>query len=102
MAASDKDLGELHSALTREITERIKGYEDFTEDGKSIVRRATAAELAVAVTLLKNNNITADASDNAELKALSTALTERRKKKLTPLQLEEALESYSQVSGLMQ
>lgn len=42
---------------------------------------ATAAELAVAVAILKNNNITADADTNEHLQGLKEALEERRKRR---------------------
>jgi hypothetical protein len=75
MAASDKALGDLHSKLATVLSSVLDGREDA--DG--IKLNPSAAEMAVIVTFLKNNNITADASDNAELAALRDKLAQKRK-----------------------
>lgn len=66
-AASEDALGELHATVAKVLTSAIQGDE------------VTAATLSVAVAFLKNNNITADASHNAELAELTAALAARRK-----------------------
>ena len=79
-AASEDALGTLHSTLATILTEAIKSEE------------VTAATLSVAVAFLKNNNITANASSNAELDELTRALAARRKDgkgKLKEMQMAE-------------
>ena len=66
-AASEDALGALHATVAKVLTNAIQGEE------------VTAATLSVAVTFLKNNNITADPSSNAELAELTAALAARRK-----------------------
>ena len=57
------------------------GVPVFDKEGnESGARKATAAELAVAVTFLKNNEITANLDDSDATKALREALEARRKK----------------------
>ena len=88
MAASDIQLGELHGLVARSLTARLEGGE------------FTAAELGAAISFLKNNGITADASDNAELKALGETLAARRKKKLPQAMLDEASAAFADVQGI--
>jgi hypothetical protein len=79
-AASEDALGQLHATVAQVLTSAIQGEE------------VTAATLAVAVTFLKNNNITADPSSNAELAELTAALAARRKDgkgKLKEMQMAE-------------
>ena len=82
MAASDAILKSLHEALAAELLDLIKnGVPVFDKEGNEAgTRKATAAEMAVAVTFLKNNDITADLDDNDATKALREALEARRKK----------------------
>jgi hypothetical protein len=87
MAASDLQLGELHGLVARSLTARLEGGE------------FTAAELGAAISFLKNNNITADASDNAELKELSATLAARRRKKLPQAALDEASRVFEELQG---
>lgn len=82
MAASDKALGELHGLVARSLTARLEGGE------------FTAAELGAAISFLKNNNITADATDNVELRALGDQLAARRRKKIPQNVLDEAAEAF--------
>lgn len=82
MAASDKALGELHGLVARSLTSRLESGE------------FTAAELGAAISFLKNNNITADATDNVELRALSDQLAARRRKKVSQSTLDEAAEAF--------
>lgn len=66
-AASEDALGELHATVATALSDAIKSGE------------ASASVLAVAVTFLKNNNISADPSTNAELDELTRALAAKRK-----------------------
>ena len=82
MAASDTLLKELHAELARQLLDVVKnGVPVFDKEGEEVgTRKATAAELAVAVTFLKNNDITADLNDSDATKELRDALEARRKK----------------------
>ena len=82
MAASDATLKELHAVLAEQLLDMIQnGVPVFDKEGnESGTRKATAAELAVAVTFLKNNEITANLDDSDATKALREALEARRKK----------------------
>jgi hypothetical protein len=83
--ASDKDLGELHGAIARGLTTIIKDGVTLglDEDGKPIKADASAAFFMAGITLLKNNNITADASKNASLAGLTDTLAEKRRARKT-------------------
>ena len=82
MAASDTLLKELHAELARQLLDVVKnGVPVFDKEGDEVgTRKATAAELTVAVTFLKNNDITADLNDSDATKELRDALEARRKK----------------------
>ena len=82
MGASDTLLKELHAELARQLLDVVKnGVPVFDKEGDEVgTRKATAAELAVAVTFLKNNDITADLNDSDATKELRDALEARRKK----------------------
>ena len=82
MSASDTLLKELHAELARQLLDVVKnGVPVFDKEGEEVgTRKATAAELAVAVTFLKNNDITADLNDSDATKELRDALEARRKK----------------------
>ncbi len=86
MAASDKALGELHSTVATVLTAAISADEP------------SAAMIAAAITFLKNNNITASPTDNAELAELNKKLAERRRtgKDTLRQQLQEADQLMSQ------
>ena len=81
-AASDATLKALHAVLATELLDMVKnGVPVFDKEGNEAgTRKATAAELAVAVTFLKNNEITANLDDSDATKALREALEARRKK----------------------
>ena len=81
-AASDATLKALHAVLAEQLLDMIQnGVPVFDKEGnESGTRKATAAELAVAVTFLKNNEITANLDDTDATKALREALEARRKK----------------------
>ena len=82
MAASDATLKALHAVIAEQLLDMIQnGVPVFDKEGnESGTRKATAAELAVAVTFLKNNAITANLDDSDATKALREALEARRKK----------------------
>ena len=82
MSASDTLLKELHAELARQLLDVVKnGVPVFDKEGEEVgTRKATAAELAVAVTFLKNNDITADLNDSDATKELREALEARRKR----------------------
>ena len=82
MAASDATLKALHAVLAEQLLDMIQnGVPVFDKEGNETgTRKATAAELAVAVTFLKNNEITANLDDSDATKALREALEARRKK----------------------
>lgn len=65
MPATTEALGNLHDLVTQELTRRI-------ESGK-----ATAADIAQAIKLLKDNGITAVPTDNNPLGRLVVSLKER-------------------------
>ena len=81
-AASDATLKALHAVLAEQLLDMIQnGVPVFDKEGnESGTRKATAAELAMAVTFLKNNEITANLDDSDATKALREALEARRKK----------------------
>ena len=82
MSASDTLLKELHAELARQLLDVVKnGVPVSDKEGDEVgTRKATAAELAVAVTFLKNNDITADLNDSDATKELRDALEARRKR----------------------
>ena len=82
MAASDAILKELHAELAAQLLDIVRnGVPMFDKEGNEAgTRKATAAELAVAVTFLKANDITANLDDSDATKALREALEARRKK----------------------
>ena len=59
MSASDATLKALHAVLAEQLLDMIQnGVPVFDKEGNEAgTRKATAAELAVAVTFLKNNEI---------------------------------------------
>ena len=80
--ASEEVLKQLHAELANQLLDMIRnGVPVFDKEGEEVgTRKATAAELAVAVTFLKNNEITANLDDTDATKALREALEARRKK----------------------
>ena len=83
MSASESLLKELHAQLAKELLDIVRnGVPIFDKEGNEVgARKATAAELAVAVAFLKNNEITADLNDSDATRELREALEARRKKK---------------------
>ena len=81
-AASDATLKALHAVLAEQLLDMIQnGVPTFDKEGNERgTRKATAAELSVAVAFLKANDITANLDDSDATKALREALEARRKK----------------------
>lgn len=78
-AATENELGELHRVVTVGLTTIIRdgvleSYQGVATE--NIVR--PAAYFAAAIALLKNNNITSSAEDNAALTGLAAALAAKR------------------------
>lgn len=90
MAASDKVLGKLHEAVASALQEQVEGI----MDGEVRIPPSPAL-LGAAIAFLKNNNITADAAENAALRNLNEALKARAKKKLPQQALDEAANTYA-------
>ena len=82
MSASENILKELHAQLAQELLDIVRnGVPVFDKEGNEAgIRKATAAELSVAVAFLKANDITANLDDSDATKALREALEARRKK----------------------
>ena len=83
MSASENILKELHAQLAQELLDIVRnGVPIFDKEGNEVgTRKATAAELSVAVSFLKNNEITADINDSDATRELREALEARRRKK---------------------
>lgn len=83
MSASENILKELHAQLAQELLDIVRnGVPVFDKEGNEAgTRKATAAELSVAVAFLKNNEITADLNDSDATRELREALEARRRKK---------------------
>lgn len=81
-------LSQLHQDLATELSARIKGVE-ITVDGQPQTLRASAAELSVAATFLKNNNITAAPSEDGAVADLQKMMDAKRKRR--PLVLSDTL-----------
>ena len=109
MAASDKTLGALHQKVAEALTEQVEGYEEPVFDSEGEAKgtkmvRPSPALLGAAIAFLKNNNITADATENEALRDLSKKLADRRRGKIPQAALDEAAETFATVhaGGLMQ
>lgn len=85
MAATLKELQELHKEVARSLTKRIR--QDMEDDVPT-----DAATLGAAITFLKNNAITADPADANDLDEMRRSLTEQanQRKKRRGTALEQA------------
>ena len=99
MAASEQKLGELHEAVATAFAEQVKGFVEQDEEGREKIVRPSPALLGAAVAFLKNNNITADATENEALVGLSKALAARRKKQLPQASLDAAADAFAASVG---
>lgn len=104
--ASEEELGAMHGAIARGLTEILTdGAVVGEEDGKPIRITAPASYYAAAIAFAKNNNITADPTTNAELLGLDDALQRRKdaKNKLNRSAYDEAAEQLDRdLKGMMQ
>lgn len=98
MAASDKTLGELHEQVAQALSEQVVGYTEQTDEGERIVRPSPAL-LGAAIAFLKNNNITADPTENEALRDLGDKLKARRNKRIPQANLDAAAEDYANRFG---
>jgi hypothetical protein len=77
--ATEDALATLHGAVAVALTDAVAiKVIPATEDAPAQTVAPSAAHIMAAITFLKNNSITADASSNAELDELSAALKKRR------------------------
>lgn len=78
--ASEQALGELHGAVAQALTGIIRDgvVLGATEEGEPIKTAASASYFAAAISLLKNNNITADPETNKALNELRDQLAKSR------------------------
>ena len=99
MAATEEALGNLHKELAIALTQEVKGTLVEDEKGTRLVR--SASMIGAAVAFLKNNNISCDPSENAELANLGKALSARRKGRAAISQhaLDEAADLYAASVG---
>ena len=98
MGASTKVLGDLHEAVASALSEQVKGYTVVEDDQEKVIKPSPAL-LGAAITFLKNNNITADASDNEALRNLNDALKARQKRKITPAAMDRIAADFSDSFG---
>lgn len=92
MTASNAELSKLHALLAQDLADRIRGVEQVEEttdefgnvSTKKRIVKASAAELAVARALLKDNAITAPPGASGELDDLGKALAERQARRAKP------------------
>lgn len=104
--ATEEDLATLHGAIARGLKEIIDDGVPLVmgkgEDAQIIKAPAPAAYFMAGITLLKNNNITADASKNKDLTDLTESLQRRRqasKGKMNPATLDAAAEALERDLG---
>lgn len=87
MAELSENLKALHEVLAKELLDILKHGVPckWDDEGKVLVtRKASAAEMNAAVSLLKHNSITADIGDSSEMRELQAALQARRKNRPKP------------------
>lgn len=88
MAASETQLNELHDLVAQYLTKKVRGAaEDIDKkptEADPMVRTISAAELAVATAMLKNNNITCKKNVGSALDELDKVLKASQNKGATP------------------
>jgi hypothetical protein len=95
MAASDKDLGELHKLVAQSLSDDLTAAKSIEDPA---LRAATIDKArAQAIAFLKNNSITADIETNAELGALKETLAAKRQGRPRAA-LEDALAQFNQMN----
>ncbi len=90
MAASEEVLSKLHDALTRDLLARIESGE------------ATAADMAVARGLLKDNRITCLPKDDSGIGELEKKLADRKAKRPVPKLVHSAVDDVEGAREAMQ
>lgn len=104
MTASEEELGKLHQAAVsialamlspRTVPMMVKGEPLLDAEGAPVMMTVypTAAELAAATTLLKNNSITCAPSEGGAVDELQKKLDERRARRQLPPVLPDLLAS---------
>lgn len=99
--ASEQELSEMHGEVARKLTTILRDGVEVVKGEEVTVVTAPAAYFAVAVTMLKNNNITAT-KNNEALKGLRDELAQRRAKakgKLNDRALRDANEDLDRQLG---
>lgn len=100
MAATEKELGELHLAVTRLLTAKATGaledvnktFDPGTADSPAVIpRQMSPAEMSVAVALLKNNSITCKRNVGSALDELDAILKQSSNAKPTDADLQAAM-----------
>lgn len=81
---STDDLGDLLGVVTATLTEATAITETQAENGDTVRVLPSPAFIAAAITLLKNNNVTADVSRNEGLSKLRDAMANRATKRAVP------------------
>jgi hypothetical protein len=78
--ASEEALADLHGAVALGLTEVISKGQlvAVKEDGEELRASAPAAYFMAAITMLKNNSVTVDPSDNEALSELHSQLSKKR------------------------
>lgn len=97
MAATDKQLGELHRLVAESLTQALQeadAIEDPTDRAYAIKEAR-----AQAITFLKNNSITADVTTDTALSSLREKL--RARQRVPQAGLQEAAEAFAKSHGDM-
>lgn len=103
--ATEEDLATLHGAVCQALTAAVRPIETSVVVGEEVVKTTlppSASHLMAAITMLKNNNVTADAGSNKDLMDLTAALKERRsasKRRLTSRELDEVADEFDRDLG---
>lgn len=104
MAPDSTKLNNLFDLVTDAFIDKVRGGEQtiVNKDGDEVTvqLKPTAAELAAAVTFLKNNNITATPSDDnklGELEAMVKERAERRRARMSRAVAADMPDGYSGV-----
>ena len=80
--ATEEALGSLHAAVAKALSEKIKApiYHEGSPIPNTEGLGCSSSDLQAAIAFLKNNNITADPTDNEDLRELREQLDKRRKR----------------------
>jgi hypothetical protein len=108
MAADEKVLGELHTAVAKVLTEALKGQElpgyfdpETSQEVPGQTLPPSAAIIAAATKFLKDNNITCAPSKDNALGELEEAMKARRAKRIaSKTDMRVATEDMAFMNGL--